>query len=417
MRLSRRAAALAADPPPLVTAHFRAADDPFHPGDNPSGYVNLGTAENHLLWDLLAPKLRAARPVREPDTHYQPLYGTAEFRTALARFLTRTRGLSAGDAVDPEDLVVLGGASAALDVLAYALCEPGEGIVLPSPYYNGLDMDFTGRAGARVVPAPLSSVDGFASGPEAIGEALAAARDEGVTVKAIAVMSPHNPLGQVYSAAALTAIAGLARRKALDLIVDEVYAGSVYDGTPHTSVLTLPADVLPPQRRHMVWGFAKDFGLSGFKVGVLHTADPRLRIAARTLAYLAPVSTDTQVLLCDLLADEAWVDHLLAESRRRLATAYQQLTTALTAAGIGYLAASGGHFVWLDLRPALPAPTFDAEYALWHRLFHEARLNISPGAVFHSPEPGWFRLCFATDAALLHEGVTRLTRVLDTPTT
>lgn len=412
MRLSRRAAALVTDAPPLVTAHFVAAAEPFHPREKPGGYVNFGTAENYLLWDLLGPKLRSPRPVREADTHYQPLYGTAELRAAIARLLTRTRGLAPAAAVDPDDLVLTGGASAALDILAYSLCEPGEGIVLPSPYYNGLDMDFTGRAGARLVPAPLSSVDGFAPDLGAVARALAAARADGVTVKAVAVMSPHNPIGHVYSDAMLAAVAGLARDDSLDLVVDEVYAGSVHGDTPHRSVLALPEDVLPAQRRHMVWGFAKDFGLSGLKVGVLHTVDPQVRAAARALAYLAPVSTDTQALLCDLLADEAWVDELLAVSRDRLAGAYGEVTAALTAAGIGYVPASGGHFVWVDLRSALPEPTFEAEVALWRRFFDTARVNISPGAMFHCTEPGWFRLCFATHAAVLREGVARLAREL-----
>lgn len=413
MRLSRRAAQLAADPPPLVAAHFQAAREPFHVTDHPSGYVNLGTAENCLLWDLLAPKLRTSRPVREGETHYHPLYGMADFRAALARFLTRARGPASP--VDPEDLIVTSGASAALDILAYVLCEPGDGIVLPAPYYNGLDMDFTGRAGARLVPAQLSSVDGFRFGPEVVARALAAARGDGIAVKAIAVMSPHNPLGHVYSAATLAGVAEIAGRESLDLVVDEIYGGSVYGGAAHRSVLELPADALPPRRRHVVWGFAKDFGLSGFKVGVLHTVDPEVRAAARALAYLAPVSTDTQVLLRDLLTDDAWVDRLLTESRRRLATAYHQVTTALADAGIGFVPASGGHFVWVDLRPALTEPTFDAERALWRRLFDEGRVNISPGAVFHCDEPGWFRLCFATDTAVLREGAARLARTLSTP--
>ena len=58
------------------------------------------------------------------------------------------------------------------------------------------------------------------------------------------------------------------------------------------------------------------------------------------------------------------------------------------------------------------APTFDAERALWRRIFTSGRVNVSPGAIFHCAEPGWFRLCFASDHTVVREGVTRLARTL-----
>ena len=64
---------------------------------DPHGYVNLGTAENHLLFDLLAPRLAAARTVTAADTEYQLMQGMQSFRAELARFLGRQRGV----AVDP----------------------------------------------------------------------------------------------------------------------------------------------------------------------------------------------------------------------------------------------------------------------------------------------------------------------------
>jgi len=128
--LSTRAKRLVAEPSPLVTAHFEAAADTYHPVDNPTGYVNLGTAENHLVWDLLEPVVRTPRPLVASDVNYHHLYGMIALRTAVADFLGRVHGAS----VSADDLVMVSGASAALDILAYALCEPGDGILLPTPY-------------------------------------------------------------------------------------------------------------------------------------------------------------------------------------------------------------------------------------------------------------------------------------------
>lgn len=406
MTLSARARRLTGASSPLVDAHFRIAGDLYHPERHPAGYVNFGTSENHLLWDLLAPRLAGPRPIRPEDAHYHPFHGMADFRAAAARFFGRVHGAPVG----ADDLVLLGGAAAVLDALAYALCEPGEAVVVPAPYYPGLDDGLGGRAAARVVPAPLSSADGFALRPDAVEAACRQAASDGVRVRALALVSPANPLACTYDAATLNDVANVARRDGLHLIVDEMYAGSVFGPRPFTSGLHLPPDVLPPERVHLVWGFAKDFALSGFKAGVLHTRNEEVRAAVRQLAMLAPVSTDTQVLLRTLLTDDAWVDALRAENARRLAAACADTTGALAAHRVAARPADAGLFLWLDLRHALPEPTFRGEQALWRRLLDEARVLVSPGAVFHCAEPGWFRLCYATDRQTVHEGVDRLGR-------
>jgi 1-aminocyclopropane-1-carboxylate synthase 1/2/6 len=96
------------------------------------------------------------------------------------------------------------------------------------------------------------------------------------------------------------------------------------------------------QAVHGIWGFAKDFGLSGLKVGVLHTRDLEVRTAARALAYFAPVSTHTQALVTNLLSDAGWVAEFLAENRRRLRASATAAMDLLAAGSIGYLEPAGG---------------------------------------------------------------------------
>lgn len=408
MTISSRAERLLGAMSPLVAAHYRIAGDLFDPDDNRGGYVNLGTSENHLLWDLLEPALTGKRPLSPDDTHYHPMSGMAGFRASTAAFLSRSYDV----AVDADDLVVVGGATAALDTIAYALCEPGEGIVVPTPYYTGLDDDLGGRAGARVVPAPLSSADGFALRPEVLDEAVRTATAGGVTVRAILLISPANPLGCTYDADTIAAAAEVARRHDLHLVVDEIYAGSVFGDAQFFSAARLPASVLDPARVHVVWGFAKDFGMSGFKVGMLHTRHDGVRAATGHLAAFGPVSTDTQVLLRTMLDDTVWVDRLRAENRRRLAAAHHDVTSRLASYGVTTAPADAGLYVWVDLRPWLSRPTFDAERALWLRLLDDARVSVSPGDVFHCADPGWFRLCYASDRATVREGVDRIGRAL-----
>ena len=410
--VSRVAARLVAGSPAIAAAHFRAEADPYDPATNPGGYVNLGTAESRLVWDLLAPRLAAARPRTAADVRYGHLHGTDELRGAVAALLARAWRTP----VAADDLVVVSGATAALDIVASVLCDPGEVIVVPAPYYSGLDVDLAGRSGARLIPVQMPGPDGGRLNPAVLDRALGRLRRAGVAVRAVAVTSPSNPQGHVHTAAMLRELLRVAQAHDVDVIADEIYAHSVFGPERFVSVRD-PAVLggvpgADPGRVHVVWGFAKDFGLPGLKVGVLHSSGPRVRAAARALAYFAPASTDTQVLLVDLLADSDWLRRFRTESTARLAASRRAAGDLLTRLGLGYVPPAAGFSLWVDLRGCLPGPGFAAERLLWERLFDAARLNILPGAVFSAPEPGWFRLCHAVDPALVREGAARLARVL-----
>lgn len=401
MTVSNRARERLTGTSPMVKVHETIAADPWSP-DNPDGYVNLGTAENHLLFDLLEPKLAGPRAVTAGDTHYQALAGSETFRAEVAAYLSRQRGVP----VRADDLVLLAGSTGALDAVAFAVCDPGDGIVMPAPYFPGLDFAFGGRAGARLIAAPTSPADGFRLTAEVVERAIAEADGP---VRAVALLSPHNPLGHVYDEATLTAVAEVVRDHGLDLISDEVYAGSVFDGE-FVSVAAL--DVLPPDRVHVVWGFSKDFGMSGFRAGVLSSGDPNVLAVAAQLAMVASVSSDTQALLREMLADGTFLAGFERERVRRLADAYATTTKALDDHGIGYVEAAAGLYVWIDLRAHLDEPSFDAEHRLWQRLFETGRVNVTPGGAFHTPEPGWFRLCFASAAGGVRTGIERIASAL-----
>ncbi|MGH1554567.1 aminotransferase class I/II-fold pyridoxal phosphate-dependent enzyme [Streptomyces sp. L7] len=129
-----------AAPPPAAArrlAQSRYRGEPARPGSAHRAAPLTLTATRH--------------PLRAPPRHP----GAA--RAHLARHLT-----APGERpVDPEDLVVVAGATAALDVVATALCDPGgEAIVVPTPCYGAFDTDLGGRSGARLLPAPPDPDDG-----------------------------------------------------------------------------------------------------------------------------------------------------------------------------------------------------------------------------------------------------------------
>ncbi|ARQ70557.1 aminotransferase class I/II-fold pyridoxal phosphate-dependent enzyme [Streptomyces marincola] len=417
---SRQVARLTADTPAIADAHFRAEAEPFDPDARPDGYLNLGTAENRLLWDLVGPRLAALPAPTERTSRYAPLHGTPELRERVAALLTGTcRAPLAAD-----EFVVISGATGALDAIATALCDPGEAIVVPAPYYGAFDTDLGGRSGARLVPAPLAAADGFRLSAEAVDRALVGARRAGAVVRAVAFSSPSNPVGEVHPPGVLADLLDVVRAHDVDLIADEIYAHAVFGDRPFTSALDPSVNRHWAERTHLVWGFAKDFALPGLKTGVLHTRSREVLAAARALAYFAPVSTATQEVFTGLLDDQGWVAGFLAEGRRRLAESHRHVADLLDEHGLPRAPAGAGFSVWLDLGAWLPGPGaaggpasangrsladgFAAEERLWRELLDVRRVSILPGAAFHSPAPGWFRLCHTVGAPLVTEAVRRI---------
>ena len=98
-----------------------------------------------------------------------------------------------------------------------------------------------------------------------------------------------------------------------------------------------------------------------------------------------------------MINDSAWIDDYLSAMRQGLGESYAAVTSALDEEGIGYVPAEGALFFLCDLRGYLDEETWEAEDALWHRILDEANVNLTPGSVCRNGEPGFMRLCFATE--------------------
>lgn len=154
---------------------------------------------------------------------------------------------------------------------------------------------------------------------------------------------------------------------------------------------------------HVLWGFSKDFCMSGYRVGMLYTHNSAVLRACGNINYFCAVGNDTQDALAQMLHDEPWIDSFFETNRSKLKAAYDSLSSILDTAGIPYVAANAGMFAWIDLRAYLPklseaeaaADPFLSERRLTDELFDEAKVLFTPGEACHASEPGYFRCCFA----------------------
>ena len=136
--LPARGAQLLANPTfaPYLREHF------IRSGADPDNYVALCIAENRSMWDVLVPRLAHYRDIPPRVLGYDAMIGNLEFRTQLAAFMART---FLGRSFAPEQLAVVAGAGAVLELLFHALADAGEGVLIPTPSYAGFWADLETR--------------------------------------------------------------------------------------------------------------------------------------------------------------------------------------------------------------------------------------------------------------------------------
>jgi aspartate/methionine/tyrosine aminotransferase len=363
---------------------------------------NLATAENVLLYERLREVITDFRRFSLEDTKYPGRAKPGNLYTLNARaaaFLSAEYGL--GEPLTADQVMGIGGVSAALESLTFALCKPGDTVIAPAPCWQGFEWCFTYRAGARLERFPVSSQPGdpFHLTLDDVKRGCERARG---TAKVLVLTNPDNPLGVNYAPELLEEIYGwVLGETGMHVVSDEIYFNSQTAGAPpFKGALALKAYQRNHDRVHVVWGFAKDFGLSGFRAGfvVTRAAAVMKAVIDRRMWFLSPFTAQPIFALSNVLGrDEGRFAHELMREYRRALTEQRRATAgALDAQSIVYYPHNhAALFFWLDLRRYLRA---GGEKELNARL--EANgIFLLPGQTLACPEPGWFRLCYTCESA------------------
>uniref|UniRef100_A0A672LFR1 1-aminocyclopropane-1-carboxylate synthase-like protein 1 n=2 Tax=Sinocyclocheilus grahami TaxID=75366 RepID=A0A672LFR1_SINGR len=367
---------------------------------NPHGIINFGTSENKLCFDLLQKRL-----MRPDMLHIEPAFlqypdwkGHSVLQEEVAKFLSDY--CRSPKPLKPENVVVMNGCGAVFSALAATLCDSEDAILIPSPFYGVITEDVGLYSTVKLHHVPLysqptgSDVRPFQLTVEKLENSLKEAKKEGLNIKALILLNPHNPLGDVYSSEELISFLQFAKMHKLHVIVDEIYMLSVFNETDtFCSVLSL--DGLPdPQRTHVMWGVSKEFAMAGIRLGMVYSENGDLVQALDQLGYFHGVPGPTQYQMVQLLRDRDWLNsEFLPENRHRLREAHSFMIEELKKLDIPFLHRSAGFFIWADLSKYLKEKTFAEELSLW-RCFLKHKVLLSCGQAFSCVSPGWFRIIF-----------------------
>ena len=334
----------------------------------------------------------AAAALEAGHTRYGPAAGEPALREAIAHKLSHENSVP----TRPEQVLVTNGGKQALFNLFQVLLQPGDELLLPSPYWLSYP-DMAQLAGASVRLIPSTPASGFRLSAEDLEAAISPAS------KLLVLNSPGNPTGMVLSRAELEAIAAVLRRHPQLLVVcDEIYEFLLAPGHSHHSLAAVAPDLA--ERILIVGGCAKGWAMTGWRIGWL-AGHGALIQAAAALQSQTTSNVCTFAQYGAMAAVSGPRDCVLAmasqfNSRR------QRLSDGLQAIPQLQLQAPQGAFYAF---PDVSAYGLDS-MTLCNRLLDEVGLAVVPGVAFGDDR--CIRLSCAASEATIDDGLDRLARFL-----
>lgn len=342
----------------------------------------------------------AAEAMRKGLTHYSPVAGILELRQALAKKLKDENGLDYA----ANEIVIANGAKQAIANAVLALVEPGDEVILLSPYW--VSYEITVRLAGGVPIILKASVDEDFKAPPA---RIAAALTE--RTKLLILNSPSNPTGAVWSRPELEALAEVVKsHPRLMVLSDEIYEYILFDGKM-TSFASLPG---MRERSITVNGFSKSFAMTGWRLGYAAGPAP-LAVAMARLQSGITAGANSFVQHAALTALSAPRDDV-EKMRARYEIRRDMVVKALTAIpGLRLAPIPATFYAFPDVGAFLGRKAgnhvMDSVDTLCDWLLEEHGVATVPGSAFG--DPSCIRLSFATGEAELEKALARFAEGLN----
>ncbi len=329
----------------------------------------------------------AIKALNEGFTKYTPAAGIPELRQAIADKFKRENGLS----YKPSQIIVSCGGKHSCYNVIMATCEPGDEVIIPSPYWLSYP-EMVKLAGATPVIIPTTDQTEFKVTPAQLRQAITP------RTRLFILNSPSNPTGSLYTREEIKALGDICVQKNVLIMSDEIYEKLVYDGAEHVSVASLS----PAHYEHtiIVHGFAKAYSMTGWRLGYLAAPEPIAKAidAIQSHSTSNPTSFAQKGAVAALNGPQDHIKVWLAEYSKRRAYAHKRLNGI---PGISCVNARGAFYLFPNIsRLGLKSAEFCS------RLLDQEKVAAVPGIAFGADD--YFRISYATSMKDIEKGLDRL---------
>lgn len=336
-------------------------------------------------------KQAAIQAIRDNHTRYTPVAGIPDLRKAIANTLAHRLGRPYADA----EVMVSCGAKQALYNAFQVLCNPGDEVIIPTPYWVSYD-PLVRLADATPVFVETKEADGFQLDPAAVKRAITS------KTRAVILNSPSNPTGAVIEESRLKELAAILKAARSDdslfIISDEIYDQIVFPPARPCSIVQVDPSLIG--RTILINGVSKSYSMTGWRIG--YAAGPKNVIDVMTTLQSHSTSNPTSIsqdaALAALTGDQRPVAEMLKafqQRRDRIVNGLNQVP------GLRCTMPSGAFYAWCNV-----SGLGQSSETIAARWLEEALVATVPGEGFGAP--GFIRFSFATSLETIDEGLKRI---------
>ena len=325
--------------------------------------------------------------------HYTPMAGIPELRQAIAGKVKRDNGIDA----DPKsEIMVTAGACEAISAIMLTLLNPGDEILIPSPFFPAYSEQAI-IVGANLVPVPLRMENEFRLQVEDIEERITP------RTKILLINTPNNPTGAILELDDLQKIAKLAQERDLIVISDECYDEFVFEGK-HISIATLPG---MKERTITINSASKAFSMTGWRVAYAIGPSPIIKYATKVHQNLSTCATSfAQVGAVEAYNNgKEFTKGMVSEFKRRRELICDYLSQMK---GIEFVVPKGAFYVF----PSIKNLCMD-EMNFCNYILEEAGVAIVPGNSFGEYGKGFVRMCYACSYEQIEEAMQKMKAAIE----
>jgi len=340
----------------------------------------------------------AVESMKKGFTKYTAAAGIPELKQAVIDKLQKDNGLTYG----LDQVMITVGAKHALYNLFQVLCNPGDEVIIPIPYWVSYPEQ------VKLAEAVPVFVEGKAENEFKV---TAEQLEEAITdkTKALILNSPNNPSGTVYTKQELEEIAAVCEKHDLFIVSDEIYEKLIYDGMEHVSIASLSEDAY--KRTFVINGVSKPYSMTGWRIGYI-AGDAKMIKAMTGIASHStsnPVSFAQHGALEALTGPQNELEHMRREFDKRRTFVLDFISKI---PGLKSFTPKGAFYVFIDVSEVLNSGNKQYENAdQWaEALLEEAKVAVIPGSGFGSPN--FIRVSYATSLEQLEEGFKRIQRFI-----
>ena len=338
----------------------------------------------------------AIRAMEEGKTKYTPTAGILELREAICNKLEKDNNLK----YNPNQIIVSTGAKQCLADVFMAILNPGDEVIVPTPYWVSY-------------PELIKLADGipvFVEANEKAGYKYTIEDLENVVTdktKALVLNSPNNPTGTIYQKEELEVIAKFAKKHDILIISDEMYEKLIYDGEKHISIASLSQDAY--ERTIVINGVSKAYAMTGWRIGYAAAKEEIIKLMVSVQSHVTsnPNSIAQYASVEALNGPTDELVKMIAEFDNRRKFMVKRIGEI---EGLDIIYPKGAFYLMINVScvygKAINGKTIKSSLDFSSELLEEEKVAVIPGAAFGLDK--FVRLSYATSQKDIEEGLNRI---------